>query len=185
MLTTTLTMESLGQPTVEKPPAHQPPQPPDGYVVKSLDAVRGTLPIPQEWHWKVQQTPQAMNYYATKEDIDLGMGFKTGMTIWVVSPRVGIEAASFGKEWAEGLVRHGTLIDSASNSTPPFVSFAYRIRNTTSPDQIPLIIQHTSIANTNTRTVYLIVFESPEADWENAWAIGRTMMSGLVLDPGQ
>lgn len=159
------------------------PNPPDGYVWRPLDYVLGHLPVPREWHWKVEQTAQSMNYFASKENIDVEGKFKTGMSIWVIRLEKGGDPADFGRRWVGELLKHGTLIDTSSNTTPPFRSFACRIRDTVTTDHVPVIIQNTAIANTQTRTLYLIVFESPEPEWNDAWTIGRAMMAGLILHP--
>lgn len=162
---------------------HQAPPPPPGFVWRTMDYAHGRIPVPQAWHWKAQQTPQSMNYFASVESIDTEGRFKTGMSIWVIRLDHGRDAADFGNRWVGELAKHGAVIDTSSNTTPPFQTSACRIRDTATTDRAPIIIQNMAIANTSTRTIYLIVFESPEATWDEAWRKGQTMLSGLILDP--
>jgi hypothetical protein len=39
-----------------------------------------------------------------------------------------------------------------------------------------------ALANTETNTLYLVVFEAPEADWDTAWKKGAEMMKKLGFD---
>jgi hypothetical protein len=38
------------------------------------------------------------------------------------------------------------------------------------------------VANPKTNTLYLIIFESPEAEWDMAWKAGQKIMDTLALD---
>lgn len=40
------------------------------------------------------------------------------------------------------------------------------------------------VANPKTNTVYWVVFESPEPDWDVAWKTGETIVNSLVLNEG-
>lgn len=159
------------------------PPPPDGFVWKEMEYVSGRLLIPEDWHWKVERGQQSMNYFASVEDIDVSGVFKTGMSIWVIRLDEGRDAADFGRRWVAELAKHGTVLDTSSNSTPPFRSTACRIRNTEAPDHKPVILQNTAIVNTQTSTIYLVVFESPEETWAEAWKNGKAMFSGMSLNP--
>ena len=44
------------------------------------------------------------------------------------------------------------------------------------------IIQQWAIANTTTDTFYLLLFESPEKDWAQAWKLGEVMITQVRLD---
>lgn len=157
--------------------------PPEGFVWKEMEYVSGRLPIPKDWHWKVERGQQSMNYFASLEDIDVNGIFKTGMSIWVIRLEDGRDAVDFGRRWVGELAKHGTVMDTSSNATPPFRTTACRVRNTDSPDDKAVILQNTAIVNTQTSTIYLIVFESPEETWAEAWRNGRAMFSGMRLNP--
>ena len=38
------------------------------------------------------------------------------------------------------------------------------------------------IANPKTNTLYLLIFESPQASWDAAWTTGKQIMDTLVID---
>ena len=39
-----------------------------------------------------------------------------------------------------------------------------------------------ALANTESNTLYLVVFEAPEAEWDGAWKLGAQMMTTLGFD---
>jgi hypothetical protein len=41
-----------------------------------------------------------------------------------------------------------------------------------------------TIANPKTNTLYLFMFESPSATWDEAWMLGKQIMDTLAIDDG-
>jgi len=45
-------------------------------------------------------------------------------------------------------------------------------------------MHYLTVANTQTNTLYFFIFESPVADWDAAWKLGKQIMDNLALDDG-
>jgi hypothetical protein len=48
----------------------------------------------------------------------------------------------------------------------------------------PLIMHVLAIGNSRTNTLYVIMFESPESKWKDAWPKGRLILEDFALDDG-
>jgi hypothetical protein len=44
------------------------------------------------------------------------------------------------------------------------------------------VIHTLAVANPKTNTLYLIIFESLEPEWDKAWKIGKPIMDMLALE---
>ena len=44
------------------------------------------------------------------------------------------------------------------------------------------VVQTLMVANPKTNTLYLLIFESPEASWDSAWKIGKQILDSRVVD---
>lgn len=45
-----------------------------------------------------------------------------------------------------------------------------------------IIMNALAVANPKTNTLYFLTFESPDSDWDTAWAVGKQIMDNLVLN---
>jgi hypothetical protein len=62
----------------------------------------------------------------------------------------------------------------------PFREFGCLAKDTDSSGTV--VIQTLAVANPKTNTLYLLIFESPEPDWDSAWKLGKQIVDKLVLD---
>ena len=44
------------------------------------------------------------------------------------------------------------------------------------------VVQALMVANPKTNTLYLFIFESPEANWDSDWKIDKQILDSLVID---
>ena len=63
----------------------------------------------------------------------------------------------------------------------PIELYGCRVRSR-KPGRAPLIVHYLAAGNRQTDTFYLIFFESPEASWTQAWALGERMLEFFALD---
>jgi hypothetical protein len=60
--------------------------------------------------------------------------------------------------------------------------FGCEVRDT---DGSGTVVMHAlAVANTKTDTLYLLIFESPAAEWDAQWKIGKEMMDAVKFDDG-
>jgi hypothetical protein len=45
-----------------------------------------------------------------------------------------------------------------------------------------IVMQTLAVANPKTNTLSYFIFESPEADWDSAWKIGKSILDTLAID---
>ena len=47
---------------------------------------------------------------------------------------------------------------------------------------LPIIIHKVFISNDKTGSLYIVSFEAPKSDWDEAWKIGETMLKYYLVD---
>ena len=62
----------------------------------------------------------------------------------------------------------------------PFQKFACLAKDTDSSGTV--VIYTLAVANPKTNTLYLVIFEGPESDWDAAWKLGKQMVDMLPLE---
>ena len=153
------------------------PPAPDGFTWQETPDIKAAFLRPKGWYFQQENDKGTLAYFITQEEIKNGGEFLTGLTINVFHPKnSSVEyARSFiedratknhGKKWAKDV--------------GPFREFGCLCKVV---DEGGRTMTHTlMVANPKTNTLYLFIFESPEAEWETAWKTGEKIMDTLVLD---
>jgi len=144
--------------------------------------------MPEGWHFKrVADTKAiaAVAYFVSLEDIDALGKFDTGLSLNVLTARSRTEDA-------EPVAKAKITADCAERAllTPvkPLweitegVFHHYGCLSRVSGTAGPIMIDHRVILNTRTRTMYVVDFESPVNQWEDAWTKGAKLVEMLMLD---
>jgi len=162
---------------------------PAGFHWQALPEVKAAMLLPDGWYYKAEHPKGTEAYFLSQEEIGEGGEFQTGLSLNVVTKvkaktnrRAADYAQAFNARAGGGpgqqvLARH----DTASGV---FRTSLVRYR-ATPPDAESKIIGQWAIANTKTDTLYLLIFESPEKEWPEAWKLGAVMLRELVLDGRQ
>jgi hypothetical protein len=160
--------------------------PPVGFKWQLLPEVKAAMLLPYTWNYKAETSRDAQAYFLTRERIVAGGQFQTGMSLNVVrqmkaksrqSAAAYAQAfsASSGRKAGQQVLGQETKTQGALR----LFGVRYRVANGAAGAKI---IQQWAIANTVTDTFYLLVFESPEKDWPQAWKLGEEMIRQLHLD---
>jgi hypothetical protein len=169
-----------------RPAAGQLPAAPDGFAWQSLPEVRASVLRPTGWHVKTEGDAGTQAYFISKESIESGGKFETGLTINVIrdiTHRRGIKPSEFARKWREALAGSGQVdVEKTWEAqADPFQTFAGRyLTKTASPARMQALL----IANDRTGTLYQINFEAPATRWDADWVIGLRMLKQLMLDGG-
>ena len=157
------------------------PMPPSGFAWQQAPEVNSALLKPDGWYFKQQEKQGIIGYFITKQDIDKVGHFETGLTVNVF-PKLGPGLA---------VERGKALIDKVaaehnqsgwSRQAGQLQEFGCEIRDT---DAGGTVVMHAlAVANTKTDTLYLFIFESPEAEWTSSWKIGKEIMDRFTFDNG-
>lgn len=157
---------------IDLPPA------PEGFDWQEVPELKAAFLKPKGWFFQQEEQKGTLAYFISKEDISKGGEFRTGLTVNVFHLKDGssagqgqlmianIASAKHGKPWTK--------------KVGPFVEFGCEVSET---DETGTIVMHAlAVANPKTNTLYYFSFESPEADWKDAWKIGKQMMDKLALN---
>jgi hypothetical protein len=79
------------------------------------------------------------------------------------------------------MMQPNEVLDKWMREAGALKAFGCRVREN-ERDHPPLIIHLLAIGNEKTDSLYLILFESPEKSWDQAWAKGQVMLEKFLLD---
>jgi|SRR6476661_519285 len=159
---------------------------PSGFHWQVLPLAKAAMLLPDGWYFKSEGDKQAMTYYLTQDAIGETGDYQTGAALHVVR-KVKAKLKQPATAHAEKLMMRAgfgkgqqMLEKSALGSGPrPLAWVRYR---DAPPDAEVRIVYQLALANGSTDTLYLFTFESPEAEWPEAWKLGELMLKEAVLD---
>jgi hypothetical protein len=136
--------------------------------------------VPPGWFIRVEQGKAV---FITKEDIAVKKHFETGLSVNVIKD-VPQRTSKKPSEYALGLITQLTQIHKncgiEESSSGALKSFSCILKAK------PLgnfIVQFTmAIGNDRTGTVFSVIFESPEAEWDEAWKTGQALLKRLTFN---
>jgi hypothetical protein len=181
-----LIMLLLALPAAAQQPTIALPAEPMGYHWQQLPEVKGAMLLPYTWNYKADKSRDAQAYFLTREKIMPGRQFTTGMSVNVVQhitakskQRADAYAQAFSARTGRGAGQQ--VLGQESKAQGPLRMYGVRYRVASGPAGSK-IFQQWAIANTTTDTFYLLLFESPEKDWAQAWKLGEVMITQVRLD---
>jgi hypothetical protein len=155
---------------------------PRGYSWKRLEEVRATFLIPDGWHFKHEQKGNTLAYFITQENIASLGRFETGLTLNVIRGLGGGRAHETARQFIASLASQNEALQTWETGTGVLKGYGSEVRVRASGHRPAIVIHGLAIANTRTDTLYLVLFESPEARWQVAWEKGRVILEAFALD---
>jgi hypothetical protein len=157
------------------------PVAPEGFEWKFQPESAFAVPAPQDWNFLSEQNGATRGYYISVEDINTDGGFKTGLTILAIRNN-NRKAAQSARELpaeilrAAGVERSTVEVTERTEGDLVLYEFEYQL-------SIPedTTIYNRVVANSANNILYLIIFESPTVQWEEAWEIGRAMIDQMIF----
>jgi hypothetical protein len=150
------------------------PNPPAGFTWQQIPELKAAFLKPNGWFFRQEEQKGTIAYFITKENIEQGSDFSTGLTVNVF------------RGLKESAVEHGrALIEQIAAKTNgekwaktvgPFQEFGCNAQDSES------VLRYLTVANPKTNTLYFFIFESPVADWDTAWKLGKQIMDNLAID---
>jgi hypothetical protein len=159
-------------------PAIDLPPPPTGFTWQEIPELKAAILRPDGWFFRREQNKGTLAYFITKENIEKNGEFQTGLTVNVFRLKKDT-AVEKGKDFIEQLAtkKHG---EKWTREVGPFKEFGCLTRDTDSSGTT--VVQTLMVANPKTNTLYLLIFESPESEWDSAWKIGKQILDTLAID---
>lgn len=161
------------------------PDAPEGYTWKKCEAIRASFLMPTGWFFKEEGKGDTKAYFISKESIDSQGMFKTGFSVNVIKNadlKVEIPLLEYTKQTIEALKLFGEVwgINQAGDGVYLKGYGAYLKSRS---EEIGSVVQYQlMLENEKTKTLYIIVFESLESEWSDAWKIGETIINNLALE---
>jgi hypothetical protein len=155
------------------------PSPPSGFAWQQIPELKSALLKPDGWYFKQEERQGILGYFITREDIDKAGHFDTGLTVNVF-PKLGSGlAVERGMEVINRVAaQHHEQIQTQQEGQ--LQEFSCEIKDT---DPSGTVVMHAlAVANTKTDTLYLLIFESPEPEWNASWKIGKEIIDTLKFD---
>ena len=162
------------------------PEPPAGFSWQVLPEEKGAFLLPDQWHYAERGQSGTRGYFLTEQDVAASGRFTTGLSINAV-PDIPGKAGVSAPQYAEALAGAVSDVPGAEvqrrwdGVQGPLSFFGVRYRSV-KPDGAAVVLHQVTVGNERTGTLYVLLFEAPEAEWESAWTKGEPMMSTFVLD---
>ena len=158
------------------------PQAPAGYEWYVFEAGKAAYLKPDGWFVKVESEKGTDALFISKENIDEQGEFRTGMTVNVVrefKSRQGRIPSAYADSYIASLGELYKLLEV--ERVPPnsgITGIRARYRDTSRKPHI--MIATLLIADDQADTLRILIFESPERDWQKAWVHGELMLKGQL-----
>ena len=137
---------------------------------------------PTGWHYKHVEQKGQHACFITKEDIDAEGSFQTGLSVNMIllsHLKTGISASEYAKQFIRTATGEREPLKSWSSTQGPFKAHGCVIRDDSGGP--PVFVYNLIIANDRTGTIYVVLYEAPEAEWEKAWKIGEPILKELII----
>lgn len=139
---------------------------PEGYTWQSVSSMDAYFLLPKNWFTKEEESNGTKAYFITKENIETNGRFKTGMSINCIpnmSKKINISVDKYACTFIDVLADKYTLIKKFKTDIGPFTRYACEIKGNNNGEEIHMY--QLCVANNRTGTLYIIVAESPESEW--------------------
>jgi len=152
---------------------------PEGFTWQEIPELKMAFLKPADWFFKRNDLHGHPAFYISKENIDSEGQFRAGFSVIVYFKKK--PAVEYAKKQVDRFAKkdHGDRWEREVGSFKEFGFQATHMYRDGAGKARMLMV-----ANPKTNTVYWVVFESPEPDWDVAWKTGETIVNSLVLDEG-
>jgi len=162
------------------------PNPPEGFDWGSMPNANAAFLKPHGWFEMNKSTKDAVTYAISKEQVKGSEEFETGLTVIAVKDmvsKINMPLIQYSLEMLMAVKAdsNNTIIEQDITKQGPFDSVFIKYQNNPSGLK-PIIIHKTIIYNEKTGSLYIVIFEAPENEWEDAWKKGEVMLKKFFID---
>lgn len=178
-----ITLQFTVAATIDNTPLRTPPA---NFTWKKLPEIKGAILLPDGWHFKsVKGKGTSGAYFFSKEKIGKSGSYQTGLSLNYqtnITQKTGLKASVYANQYMNAAASKIKLIDPSSTNSGPFHAVKFKQSRPSTNFEKTTFVQHLCIANDKTGTVYLILFEAPQDNWESASKISDIMLKTILLD---
>ena len=157
--------------------------PPKGYSWARCPDIKGAFLQPDGWFFKSTKEEDNKSFFITKEEIKDGKQFSTGLSIFVLSniPKKSKDSPyNYSLKIKAVAKETNTLTKEWDRDMGPFKSIGFVY--TKKDKKGDYTVHNLLISNDKTGTLYMILFEAPVTEWEQAWKVAEPMLKYLLID---
>ncbi|MGH9441461.1 MAG: hypothetical protein ACRD16_04245 [Thermoanaerobaculia bacterium] len=150
--------------------------PKEGYSWKRVPEIKAAFLVPNGWHFRREQKGTSLGYFISREKISPPGEFLVGLSINVIHPPSSTKSSEYAKAFINQFASGKAVIRTWDASQGPFVGYGCRVKDDSTT------MHALMLANPKTNTLYFVMFEAPNPEWQEAWHIGETLVDTLYLD---
>lgn len=161
------------------------PPPPEGYSWKPILNGKSGLLVPDGWFFKFEKSGDTSAYFVSKENIETEGEFLTGLSLNVIpdlAAKTGVKSSEYALVHMTEIAKRNEVLEAVEKVTGGFKLFIFRFKSSKS-DPGDTMVYNLYVCNDRTGALWLYIFESPEAEWDEAWEVGDVLLSNLLLNP--
>ncbi|HEY4231421.1 MAG TPA: hypothetical protein VGO79_14730 [Thermoanaerobaculia bacterium] len=178
MLRRILVSALLGLAAGRIPAENPPPKAPAGFAWKNVASIKAAFLLPDGWFFKEELRKDVRGIFLSKENIDQKGKFDTGLTINVFKNKK--DAPARARQYIAEQAQVGDVVNLWEAENGALKLYGARLHITRDP---PAFTEHVlAIGNSKTDTLYILMFESPDATWDEAWKKGEVILGNFRLD---
>jgi hypothetical protein len=155
------------------------PAAPTGYSWREIPEIKAAFLVPNGWNFLQERRGGALALFITEKPFSPPAEFETGLTINVF--RDDPSAPARLKATLDKMVAtHSARLSSGAFG--PFAMLSSEFDSPREGGKEPIRTFVLGIANPETKTTYLVMFESPVSLWPAAWSKGKPIVEMLALE---
>ena len=170
---------ALAQEGPELPPA------PEGFSWQTLEPIDAHFLVPDGWHYRAEENDGTLAYFITKTAIAPGEMFDVGLSLNVLDnmrQRTGNRnAVQYARDYIGACREQYEDVKAWQFEQAPFKGYACQFSAEPKPGR-HIRMSMLALGNTQTDTLYVMWFEAPADQWDEAWQTGEVLMSGFALE---
>jgi hypothetical protein len=160
------------------------PAAPKGYSWQPCTEISADLLRPDKWFFKHELSKGMHCYFITKESIENGGNFQTGLSLNVITDlthRARAVPSEYARRYIKAAAARMTEEKRWEEESGELKTLHLLAVEKDAKD--PLRMHFTLVANDKTGTLHLFWYESPARLWETNGPLGETILKNLRVNP--
>ncbi|MES0489757.1 MAG: hypothetical protein ABUK01_07195 [Leptospirales bacterium] len=159
------------------------PDAPEGFTWESASEIQGALLKPDGWHFKKGKSKNSILYFITKEKFKKAPVYKTGFSLKMtpdIPELYKMKPTEYAAKVRENSSKNLVIEKTWDQKAGSLMLYGFQYLGY--KNEIPIRAFVIFLANDKTGTIFRIMFESPEKDWDETWKKGETIINNMILD---